>query len=126
MGAASILRPALFATLAAAVLLTRSGSTCAELGAGCASRRSLLRFAAGAAAGGTTAGLSGAAPPAAEPAAAGPEACQATVQSFLDGRPISLDRISLTYSRGSEGPPTQGELEAAVADLASAGLPPAT
>lgn len=120
--------PTLLANLVAALVL--SCSTCpaaavgAQLSRSAVAGRSLRQTGTGNTA--ASSALDGAAvPPGAEPSAPAHDACQAAVQSMLDGCPISLDRIAITYSRGSTGPPTQAELEAAVADLAAAGLPPA-
>lgn len=120
MRAGAALKPAVAAVLAAALLLSASAALAAKPGT---PGRRLFRYGIVSADGG--AGTDALPAPAKEPAASSPDACEAAVQNMVDGCPISLDRIALTYSRGSEAPPTQGELEAAVADLASAGLPPA-
>ena len=50
--------------------------------------------------------------------------CAALVDELLGSCSISADRIALTYSRGSEEPPTAEEQAAAIAALEGAGLPP--
>lgn len=64
------------------------------------------------------------------PAAPAPELldvgnCQALIDSLFSNCAVSIDRISMSYSRGSERPPTAEEQADALLGLKAAGLPPA-
>lgn len=67
------------------------------------------------------------APPPPPPAPELPDVstCKILMDGLLSNCSISLDRISMTYSRGGERPPTQEEQAECLLGLEQAGLPPA-